>query len=181
MGKEISRRRFVTAASASAASLMIVPRHVLGGSGMQAADAAFWALELGQPTRIEAETTSLFAETAPAASRIVYEFPARGERPPIRCVWRDGGLAPSRPPELAAGERLPGGASGQLFVGDDGAIGADMYGREPRVFPTALHEDVMASPPPKKYPRSAGVYREWIDACKGHGAPGPASRRTPVR
>ena len=144
----------------------------LGDIACHAMDAAFWALELGQPTRIEAETTSLFAETAPAASRIVYEFPARGARRPIRCVWRDGSLAPSRPPALAAGERLPGGTSGQLFVGDDGVIGADMYGREPRVFPSALHEDVMASPPPKKYPRSAGVYREWIDACKGHGAAG---------
>ena len=36
MGKRISRRRFVAAASASAASVMIVPRHVLGGSGVQA-------------------------------------------------------------------------------------------------------------------------------------------------
>jgi len=72
----------------------------------------------------------------------------------------------SGPPELAAEEQLPGGTSGQ---GDDGVIGADMYG-EPRVFPTALHEDVLASPPPKKHPRSPGVYREWIDACKGQGA-----------
>ena len=130
------------------------------------------ALELGQPTRIEAETTPLFAETAPAVSRIVYEFPARGDRPPIRFVWRDGSLAAPRSPRLANGEQLPGGSSGQLFVGDDGVIGADMYGREPRVFPTALHEDLMASPPPPKYPRSPGVYREWIDAGKGHGAAG---------
>ena len=67
---------------------------------------------------------------------------------------------------------MPGGTSGQLFVGDDGVIGADMYGREPRVFPTALHKDLMASPPLPKYPRSPGVYREWIDACKGHGVAG---------
>ena len=36
MDKWISRRRFVAAASASAASVMIVPRHVLGGAGLQA-------------------------------------------------------------------------------------------------------------------------------------------------
>ena len=144
----------------------------LGDIACHSMDAAFWALELGQPTRIEAETSPLFAETAPAVSRIVYEFPARGERVPIRVVWRDGSLSPPRPPELAAGERLPGGTSGQLFVGDDGVLGADMYGREPRVFPTALHKDVVANPPPKKYPRSPGVYREWIDACKGRGAAG---------
>ena len=144
----------------------------LGDIACHAMDAAFWALELGQPTRIEAETTPLFKETAPAVSRIVYEFPARGERPPVRVVWRDGSLAPPRPPQLADGEQLPGGSSGQLFVGDDGLIGADLYGREPRAFPTALHDEVTASPPPEKYPRSPGVYREWIDACKGRGASG---------
>ena len=47
-----------------------------------------------------------------------------------------------------------------------------MYATEPRLFPTALHEDVTASPPPQKYPRSPGVYREWIDACKGNGEAG---------
>ena len=144
----------------------------LGDIACHAMDAAFWALQLGQPTRIEAETTPLFVETAPAVSRIVYEFPARGERPPIRFVWRDGSLAPPRPPQMADGEQLLGGSSGQLFVGDEGVIGADMYGREPRVFPTALHKELMASPPPKKYPRSPGVHQEWVDACKGRGTAG---------
>lgn len=44
-----------------------------------------------------------------------------------------------------------------------------MYATEPRVFPTARHEDLMASPPPPKYPRSPG---EWIEACKGNGKTG---------
>ena len=144
----------------------------LGDIACHSMDAAFWALNLDQPTRIEAETTALFTETAPAVSRITYEFPARGSRPPIRFVWRDGDLAMPRSPHVADGERLPGGSSGQLFVGDQGAIAADMYGREPRVFPTALHKDVLASPPPPTYPRSPGVYLEWINACKGNGTAG---------
>ncbi len=144
----------------------------LGDIACHSMDAAFWALELDQPIRIEAETTPLFAETAPAVSRITYEFPARGSRPPVRFVWRDGDLAMPRPPQLVSGERLPGGSSGQLFIGEGGAIGADMYGREPHVFPTTLHDDVMASPPPQRYPRSPGVYLEWIEACKGNGATG---------
>ena len=40
------------------------------------------------------------------------------------------------------------------------------------MFPTARHEDVTASPAPRKYPRSPGVYREWIEACKGNGRTG---------
>ena len=99
----------------------------LGDIACHSMDAAFWALQLDQPTRIVAETTPRFAETAPAVSRITYDFPARGGRPPVRFVWRDGDLSPPRPPQLAPGEQLPGGRSGQLFVGDDGVIGADMY------------------------------------------------------
>ena len=144
----------------------------LGDIACHSMDAAFWALELSQPTRIEAETTPLFSETAPAVSRITYEFPARGNRPPVRFLWRDGSLSIPRPPQLADGDQLPGGNSGQLFVGSDGVIAADMYATEPRLFPTALHEEVMASPPPRRYPRSPGVYREWIDACKGNGTTG---------
>ena len=144
----------------------------LGDIACHSMDAAFWALELDQPTRIEAETTALFAETAPAVSRITYEFPAKGSRGPIRFVWRDGNLALPRPAALADGERLPGGSSGQLFVGDEGVLAADMYAREPQVFPTARHRDLMASPPPQTYPRSPGVYREWTEACKGRGATG---------
>ena len=144
----------------------------LGDIACHSMDAAFWALELAYPTRIEAETTALFAETAPAVSRITYDFPARGGRPPVRFVWRDGDLAMPRPPQLAEGERLPGGSSGQLFVGSEGVIGADMYATEPRLFPTTLHDEVMASPQPPTYPRSPGVHREWIDACKGHGTAG---------
>ena len=144
----------------------------LGDIACHSMDAAFWALELDQPTRVEAETTPLFAETAPAVCRITYDFPARDGRPPVKFIWRDGDLAVPRPSQLADGERLPGGSSGQLFVGEDGVIGADMYATEPRLFPTALHKDVIASPPPAKYPRTPGVHLEWIEACKGNGTPG---------
>ena len=47
-----------------------------------------------------------------------------------------------------------------------------MYAREPQVFPATLHRDVIASPPPPRYPRSPGVYLEWIEACKGNGTAG---------
>ena len=66
---------------------------------------SIWA----SPRCIEAETSPVFAVVRRRPSRaIVYDFPARGERPPVQVVWRDGSLAPSRPPHLTAGERLPG-------------------------------------------------------------------------
>ncbi|MEE2637561.1 MAG: Gfo/Idh/MocA family oxidoreductase [Acidobacteriota bacterium] len=144
----------------------------LGDIACHSMDAAFWALDLDQPTRIESETTRLFEESAPAVSRITYEFPANGSRGPIRFVWRDGNLTMPRPSQLAPHEQLPGGNSGQLFVGTEGVLGADIYGRAPRVFPAERHHDLMASSPPSTYPRSSGVYSEWIEACKGRGTAG---------
>ena len=44
----------------------------LGDMACHIMDAAFWALDLGYPTRVEPESTPLFKETAPATSRITY-------------------------------------------------------------------------------------------------------------
>ena len=142
----------------------------LGDIACHSMDAAFWALQLGTPSRIEAESTRVFAETAPAASRIVYEFPARGDRPAVKVVWRDGNLAPSRPPEIDDNVTWPTMSSGQMWVGDDGKLIASIYGEDPRLLDRARHQELMADPPEEKYPRTEGVYAEWVAGCKG-GAP----------
>jgi predicted dehydrogenase len=144
----------------------------LGDIACHAMDAAFWALELGYPTRIAAESTPLFEETAPAVSRIVYDFPARGNRGPIKVVWRDGNLAPPRPHDLAEGRRWPFGTSGQLWVGDEGTLFAGIYGDNPRLVNEERNAALMADPPEERYPRTEGVYEEWIGACKNGGKAG---------
>src|SRR5207249_5184545 len=70
-------------------------------SDLHIMDAAYWALDLGLPARIEPESTPLFKETAPAGSRITYTFRAKGSRPEVRVVWHDGSLYPARPLEVA--------------------------------------------------------------------------------
>jgi predicted dehydrogenase len=144
----------------------------LGDIACHSMDAAFWALDLGYPTRIEPESTALFAETAPAVSRIVYHFPARGSHPEIKVVWRDGNLTPPRPWDLDDGERWPPGDSGQLWVGDEGTLVAGIYGDGPRLVNTARHEELMANPPAEAYPRTEGVYVQWSAACKSGGKAG---------
>ena len=143
----------------------------LGDIACHSMDAGFWTFDLTDPQRISAESTPLFKETAPASSRIEYEFPARGGRPEIKVIWRDGSLNPPRPPQLEPHESLPA-SSGQLFVGDKGLLAAGIYGENPRLYPAALHDEVQANPPAEKYPRTEGVYREWTEACKGNGTPG---------
>jgi predicted dehydrogenase len=144
----------------------------LGDIACHSMDAAFWALNLGYPTHIEPESTRLFDETAPAASRIVYHFPARGSHPALKVVWRDGNLTPPRPADLADGHRWPPGNSGQLWVGDEGTLVAGIYGDNPRLVDEARHAELIANPPEERYPRSEGVYEEWIAACKNGGRAG---------
>ena len=139
----------------------------LGDIACHSMDASFWALQLGYPTRIEAETTQLFRETAPAVSRIVYDFPARGNLPPVKVVWRDGNLSPPRPAEIGDGQRWPIDSSGQMWIGDEGKLFAGIYGEDPRLLDPDRHADVMANPPAEKYARSEGPHAEWIAACKG--------------
>ena len=146
----------------------------LGDIGCHSLDAAFWALDLGTPARIEAETTRQFPETAPRTSRIIYDFPARGARGPIRAVWRDGELAGPRPAGLPEQYAWPAGYSDvgtQLWIGSDGMLIADVYGDKPMLLDAAKRAAMEASPPPEKYPRSPGIYNEWIAAAKAGAQP----------
>ncbi len=145
----------------------------LGDIACHAMDAAFWTLDLKFPTRIEAESSPLFAETAPRTSRITYDFPARGSRGPITGIWRDGGLSPTRPSDAdTATSWPPHEDGGQLWIGDRGKLVAGMYGQNPRLVDAARDKELKASPPPVKYPRVENVYAEWIAACKAGTQPG---------
>ena len=139
----------------------------LGDIACHSMDAAFWALDLGHPSRVEPEFTALFEESAPAVSRISYDFPARSGRQAIKVVWRDGNLSPARPEEIGDERRWPIESSGQIWVGDDGKLFAGIYGENPRLLDAERDKDLKENPPAEKYPRTEGVYTEWIDACKG--------------
>ncbi|MFN8582128.1 MAG: hypothetical protein U0163_14285 [Gemmatimonadaceae bacterium] len=113
-------------------------------------DAAFWILDLKYPARVIPESSPLFTETAPKASRITYEFPARGSRPAVTVVWRDGGLYPPRPEEYGL-ERawVPDNEGGQLWIKlDKGSLIAGTYGAEPKLCDEKKqHADLMAASP----------------------------------
>jgi predicted dehydrogenase len=138
----------------------------LGDIACHAMDAAFWALDLGYPSRIVADSTTLYEETAPAASRIEYDFPAKGGRGPIKVVWRDGNLAPPKPEELGDEQPWPTEASGQIWVGDEGKLYAGIYGEDPHLLDPERDAELKANPPAETYPRTQGVYREFAGACK---------------
>jgi len=129
----------------------------LGDIGCHSMDPVFRALKLGYPISVEACCTLVNDETYPVASRVTYEFPARGEMAPVKLHWYDGGMKPPRPPELEDGRKWD--TNGQLYVGDKGK----MLGC--RLIPESRRREY--GKPPQKLERSPGHYKEWIIACKG--------------
>ncbi|MBE3070473.1 MAG: Gfo/Idh/MocA family oxidoreductase [Planctomycetes bacterium] len=139
----------------------------IGDMGCYSFDTIFRVLKLGSPASVEASSSEAFAETYPKAATMHLAFPARGDMPPVRVTWYDGGLRPPRPEGLDAGRNLP--AEGLLFVGDKGAILCGFTGENPVVIPESRRKAYTL--PPKTLPRSPGHDREWIDACKGGPKP----------
>ncbi len=141
----------------------------LGDMGCYSFDTIFRVLKLESPTSVEASSTDRYPETYPNASLITFRFPARGDMPPVKFTWYDGGLRPPRPEELEDDHPFTmegeDGEEGLLFVGDRGKILCGFNGARPRLIPEAKMKAFQ--PPPKTLPRSPGNEREWLNACKG--------------
>jgi predicted dehydrogenase len=157
----------------------------MGDMACHVMDAAFQILKLGAPTSVVASLAYNFLPPAPGTGgfgrRVVYDdgfppatiihlsFPARGDMPPVRVHWYDGGLLPERPEELEPERKLP--ESGTIFVGDKGKMWCETYSESPRLIP----ETAMAAfqRPPKTLPRVPGGRdgheKNWLDAIRQNG------------
>ena len=144
----------------------------LGDLGIHNQAPVFSTLKLGAPTSVHASSTAVYEETLPLASTVHYEFPARGDMPPVTVHWYDGGLIAARPPELEDNRELPR-EDGLIFVGDKGTMLVTGWGgNSPRLIPETKMRSYKQ--PPKTLPRSIGHYEEWIKACK-EGTPTESS------
>ena len=139
---------------------------VVGDMGAHIIDHPYWALDLGLPNRVSASSSRFGKdlETFPIASKIHFEFPARGRRPRVKMTWYDGGLLPERPEFLEQGRMLGDRDGGVLIVGDKNTLMHGVYGREPRLIPERKHLEYQQ--PARTMARSPGIYQEWIDAIK---------------
>ena len=129
-------------------------------------DPAYWALDLGAPSTVEASATEFNDDTVPAGGIYTYEFPARGAMPPVTLKWYDGGILPPRPEALEDGRRF--GGDGIYFVGDDGVLLMGGWAESPRLIPESRMRAY--DRPPKTIPRVEGHHSDWIDACRGGDA-----------
>jgi predicted dehydrogenase len=134
----------------------------LGDMGCHYIDLAFWALKLRRPTHIEAQGPPVHAENTPAWLIVNWDFPARGELPPVRLSWYDGGYSPKILRESLSADKLKRWRNGVLFVGSKGLLLGD-YTKH-----LLLPEKSFAgfSAPAPSIPNSIGHHEEWIQACK---------------
>ena len=149
----------------------------LGDMGCHTANLPFMALKLGHPDSVRAWSEALNPETYPAWARVVFEFPARGELPPVTLTWHEGHKDDKtvQPPEdliakveaeynkvLAAREdkRVAGGkkvalaVGGSIIVGDKGFLYSPTDdGKEWELLPAESNADYKA--PPQTIARNA--------------------------
>ena len=164
----------------------------VGDWGCHNLDGVFMALKLGSPTSVEAlEQIGGSDERYPFANVLRWNFPARGDMPPVKVHWYDGfrgtveALAKldendpvgehNRPPIVAEiekkyGRKLTDG--GAIFVGDKGILVTGNYCESPRLVPEEKQRSFPA--PPKTLPRvKKGLthYTDFLRACKEGGVP----------
>jgi predicted dehydrogenase len=143
---------------------------MMGDRGAHTLDPVFWALKLGHPTSVEATSLDLNPDTHPVASIVTYQFPARGDLPPVKLTWYDGLRAP-RPAELEDGRQMGNVEGGSLFKGSEGKLMAGVYGEDPRLIPESRMK--VYKKPEKTIPRVEGSHeQDWVRACKSGGRAG---------
>ncbi|HVR36362.1 MAG TPA: Gfo/Idh/MocA family oxidoreductase [Methylomirabilota bacterium] len=143
----------------------------LGDMGCHNMDLAFFALDLLDPSSVEAASSGVNSETAPEWSIITHQFPARGERGPVKLVWYDGGKKPD--PSLAKQSELPG--NGCIMIGSHDTLYVPSYWGPGSFVSGAILEDyneiaqTLPRHPEGTSDHDAAQHHEWIAACKGEG------------
>jgi predicted dehydrogenase len=143
----------------------------LGDMACHTANMGFMALKLGYPTSVRAESEKPNPETYPGWARVVWEFPARDDMPPVKMFWYEGKKDEKKllPPEkLTEGLKLSD--SGSLLVGEHGKLfSPNDYGAHSML---VYGENIEKSMPvvPQSLPRNGhgdlGQKQEWARAIK---------------
>jgi predicted dehydrogenase len=151
----------------------------LGDMACHALDVVFSAMKLGYPSAVQASSTAFNSESAPVASMICYEFPARPKEgkfnmPAVNVTWYDGGLLPPRPDSLPDGVEL-GRDGGSLFHGTKGLLFCGIYGGHYRLLPADKFQN-LPKPPARLRRVDMSHEMDFVRACKES----PESRVLPL-
>jgi predicted dehydrogenase len=152
----------------------------LGDMACHTANLPYMALKLNTvyPTRISAESGVLNAETYPSWATVKFEFPARGDMPPVTLYWHEGrkevdGKRVQNVPSKELLEFQNIAQSGSCMVGDKGIMySPDDYGNRWMLLPVAKFKDYQQPKYPSRLPKCEGnndlfMKKEWIAAMRG--------------
>ncbi len=140
----------------------------LGDFGCHFMDLAHWALKLQNPVSVVALGPDVDPVSTPAWCIAQYQYPARGNLPPVKLMWYDSGTKPALFEQLKLKDnngKPQEWNGGQLFVGENGMVLSD-YSRH-----LLLPEDkfVQFKRPDPYIPTSIGHHAEWLNAIKNGG------------
>ncbi len=158
----------------------------LGNMGCHVLDGVFWSLKLEHPTTIEAEEIREGTnERCPTGARIRWDFPARGDMPPVHVFWYEGLRKDSTASPVGSNRQAKGDArnlppvlvelqkqypdeefdtNGTLYVGDKAILYTGTYGGRMRVIPSDRIRDVEHVP--RILPRPKNVITDFLEACR---------------
>jgi predicted dehydrogenase len=135
----------------------------LGDMACHTVNMPYMALELRDPTSVQATTSGHNRDSFPKSSVIAFEFPANGSRPGVKLVWYDGGNRPSA--DLFEGETVS--PTGVLLIGEKGKLFARGDYCEFAYKLLGGATDIKA-----EFQQSPGHFRELVNAMRG----GPPAR-----
>ncbi len=163
-----------------------------GGSLADMGHYSLWSVftefDLGAPASVEAWSSHICTledqvsrrlrndVSFPAANRVRFKFPPRGDMPELDLFWYDGGMKPPLYEELDEDDReIP--PEGMMFVGDKGKILAGFRGEDPRIIPDRRMREYRESrqislPTESRRNRSGDRNKIWLDSFRG-GPPSP--------
>lgn len=138
-----------------------------------------WDEPAGRATiRVTAECSRVNRVSFPQWERVRWEIPSRGAMPPVNVTWHHGpDFAPGARQMLRDKLRELGVSctdaahkllkdAGSMLVGSDGALVADDHSVRATALPTEKFANVETRRP-QRISASQGLYRDWIDACRG--------------
>ncbi len=132
-------------------------------------DPSYWALDLGMPTAVTAETKGYdpakHAEFYPKGVRLTYEFPAKGGRGAVKVIWHDGDFSIPQPEELTKENRKVVGTGG-VVIGDEGKIMHGSHGAGGcRIIPEARMKE-FGKPEQRLARVKGGHQKDWLNAIR---------------
>ncbi|MBP7951081.1 MAG: Gfo/Idh/MocA family oxidoreductase [Verrucomicrobiales bacterium] len=137
-----------------------------GDWGPHILDTIHQFLDLGMPEKITAVHRDGPNEFIfPQASTIRFDFPRRGEMPPVEITWHDGvNNLPPRPAELEPGRKIE--ANGKIIYSKDLVFKGTSHSDPLRIIPETKMRDLAPSLP-KITGKNSDHYRNFLLAVKG--------------